>query len=568
MKKIGILFFIFINLFLLNSCGGGGAGSSSNPKGNAPGEPHTLLLFSEKNMAQTGSYVNVRAKLMDGNGNPIKGEVINFTKESIIGTINPASEVSTESQVTTAITDEKGIATVKVRSTTPGYVIVVAESKGLRDKRAIYFATEDSFRGVGFTPIQVYVGVDGNDNGIYNEASDLNICENIGDDKLKIKVIVYKEGARFPGVWVTVSSDAKDIIKFPKSQISDTVITDNNGEAFTEISFDCLIEGFERIINIFAETEQVYVPDFDGYFIGVGGVPLFSQPVYITSIDVEAIPSIVKTGGTATIRATVNTTAGSSTVPDGTVVNFRATCGTVDPTAQTKEGIAEAKFTAPSSAPPDYTCKVIAWIGDKSGSVDISVIPNISLQVTPSETCVKKSEGGTVTFTIIGGLPPYRIYTSDQGLPPSPDIVNMFGGTFSVTVPAMPDSEDKTITYTIIDSEGNKAEAKINIKEACEQVSQLTVDPLTADICENDDSCDANTEIATFKISGGKRPYKVTSTNTNVIPQNNIKFVNENVFTVDAKDDSITSDTKVDLIVQDSATPINSVIVKVNVKNQ
>lgn len=94
-------------------------------------------------------------------------------------------------------------------------------------------------------------------------------------------------------------------------------------------------------------------------------------------------------------------------------------------------------------------------------------------------------------------------------------------------------------------------------------VRAMRVEPSSATICENDSTCSAGTDSATFTIYGGKAPYIVTSSNSAVIPGQSVAG---NTFTVNATNNSITTDTTVTLTVQDSAG--NSATASVTVINQ
>jgi hypothetical protein len=75
------------------------------------------------------------------------------------------------------------------------------------------------------------------------------------------------------------------------------------------------------------------------------------------------------------------------------------------------------------------------------------------IKVLPSAQTVNGAPGGTATFKIFGGLPPYEIFTSNPLFQPVPNPVPAIGDTFSVTVP--PNTLATSVTYTIRDSVGN-----------------------------------------------------------------------------------------------------------------
>jgi len=92
---------------------------------------------------------------------------------------------------------------------------------------------------------------------------------------------------------------------------------------------------------------------------------------------------------------------------------------------------------------------------------NIQHIATVSPTVSPSAQVVLGSTGGTATYTITGGHPPYNVVTNDTNFPPSPAAVTDSGGTFAVTVPA--NSSAKTVAYTVKDSKNETATAILGI---------------------------------------------------------------------------------------------------------
>jgi len=450
MKKIVIVLALIALSLGSFSCGGGGAGSPDVPPGENPGVPSRLVLAPDKNVAQTGSYVNFHATVLDGNGYPVEGKVVNFTNVAGGGTFS----------ATSAVTNGLGIATVNLRLTSDGFATAVAETAGLRDKRSVYFTSSDSTRGLAFSPITVDVDIDGDNDGIYNESEDLRICQTANDNVLSIRTTVYAVGARAPYVSVNVQTDYDILSTFPNTPYGtdndadgdideDNIVTDSQGEAFTELTVNCLVENVERILNVFASTSCMYVQEFDGNFSGAGGQSLFLQPVTVTGITVTANPTTVAPSGTSTIRATVNTTGGNDL--DNISVQFSTTCGTVNPTlAQTVDGIAQTTFTAPSTA---QTCTITAKVGTATGTVSVTV--TTTLTVTPSTlTLDNDSEPAAVTFMVSGGVAPYTIWSvsTNGNFTYTLPATLAAAGALNMTAITLPDANTGTITIYIRDS--------------------------------------------------------------------------------------------------------------------
>ncbi len=77
------------------------------------------------------------------------------------------------------------------------------------------------------------------------------------------------------------------------------------------------------------------------------------------------------------------------------------------------------------------------------------------LAVVPEVETIRKDE--KAVFTIVNGVPPYRITSSDRKAPPHPARVQKNGGTFT----AQP---DRTTTYTITDHVGTQVTAIVIVK--------------------------------------------------------------------------------------------------------
>lgn len=502
--------FIFIT-----ACGGGSGGNASitSPDPTPSGTVHSLVLTTEKNTAQTGSYVYFYATLLDGNGNGVPDKSVTFMNVAGDNVIVAANTAGLNAKgVTTAVTNSNGIATVRTKLVSEGFTTIVAEADGYRDKRSVWFTSSNSAKGFSFTPVVIDVDIDGNNNGIYNEPDDLKVCQNAADGTVKIRATVWTAGARTYGTTVNFSTDSDKTSTFPYTPYgkdndgdgdkdTDSVTTNYQGEAFTELSINCLVENVERILNVYATTPATYVPEFDGRFSGAGGISLFLQPVTITAVKVTAVPDIVLSTETSVIKAAVETTAGNEL--NDILVNFKTSCGTVDPALKaTEHGISETKFSPPAY-PGD--CTITARAGGVTGTAVVKV--TLPLSVTPESVNVSGTSGGTAAFTINGGFPGYTI-TRDNAAAwsaPSPATVTSMGGSFSVTVPA--GTPAGSVKYTIRDSRGTTVTATLTITAG----TSLGVMPATQTVAAGIGNS------VTYTILGGSAPFTAFSGNPAVV---------------------------------------------------
>ena len=83
------------------------------------------------------------------------------------------------------------------------------------------------------------------------------------------------------------------------------------------------------------------------------------------------------------------------------------------------------------------------------------------LCLSPSTLVILGSTGGTATFTIKGGKPPYQVSASDPSYMPSISSVTKTGGAFSVAVPAGAAAEN--VIYTVTDANNHTATATLSI---------------------------------------------------------------------------------------------------------
>jgi hypothetical protein len=522
MKKIIILLTLLALSVATFSCGGGGSGSSSSPHGENPGLPSVVQLRSSHNVAQTNATVYLHARILDGNGVPVKNEPVTFTNLSepfgviktvlrVLGLRKPVGALS----ASVVKTDGLGIATAKLTSTTSGFATVQAEvntgAGQVRDKRTIFFG----FVPVPATPPGPTLELQVDDgNGAFNQDDDFKLFKSGSstDNQRTIKAIIL-DGSGIPlaNVDVTFGSDSPDEVTFDKTS---PVKTNTAGEAIVHITVKpAILSSLQRVLNITAQATA------DSTSLAAIQ-SLFLEPVTVSSLVLSANPTVVTTDGTSAILATVKM-LGNLPVPDNSAVSFETiTCGSVTPFAQTTDGAATATFTAPSIPPPGGICQVRAKIGSAiSDPVNITVTTTTTLAVQPSTQTMNGVAGGAATFTIFGGTAPYTVTStnrfsacndtnSDGACSDADDsgIWNVSASSnqfFTVRVPATTPAGD--VTLSVRDSAGTTATATLTIGGG----TALSVLPSAVTVYKpsaSDDNLD-------FTIFGGFPPYSVFSNN-------------------------------------------------------
>jgi hypothetical protein len=428
MKKIIIGFALLALSFCMWGCGGeGDSGSASLPSGENPGIPSVFKLLPTQYIAQTNGYIYFKAKVLDGNGAPVSNTPVTFTNLSPVGTLSTLNTVI-------ANTDDLGIATAHLFSTTPGFVTILAQVYTgvgqIRGRKTVFFSANDVLAVSMDLDVDSLPG-----NGIYNEASDFILFDPPPDpdDEVEILATVRDAGGLpLPGQGIMWAADHTEV-NFTHTE----GYTDINGQATT-------------IVQVTPETLRDTETHVSIYALASNGafnmVTLFLQPVAIDTITVAADPPDVNTGDTSNITATVTITTGGP-APDGITVGFstcdQATCttpcGTIDPFAQTTDGIAEATFTAPSTP---NTCTITATAAGVSGTTDVTVTTAFPLTVTPS-TATLSCTGGARVFFITGGAPEYTVSSTDPNVTISGSPVAASGGSFTATL-----AGDHCLTYT------------------------------------------------------------------------------------------------------------------------
>lgn len=517
MNKKTIIAILLLSIFLFN-CGGGGSGGSSSPGGEKPGVPEIVQVLPSHYIALTNSAIIIRAKILNGNGGPVRDYPVTFTNLSPIGILINENDVPVGNK-TVVRTNNSGLATIKVKSTTTGFATIMAEvAKGVgivRDKKTVYFSST-----LAAQPF-MYLDADADGDGTYNESSDYTLFENnnASDNQVLIRATVFnKFGQRVSGAPVQFSSDypykigssttCSDLtttcyVTFPNGN---TATTNSNGEAFILVQVDPVLRNLITVLNITALADT----NGDGYADAAGVYSLYLMPITLNSITVSASPNIVAPDAESTISASVKLNTGGP-APDGTAVGFVADCGSVEPFALTTTGLASVKFKAPSSVPSSGTCRVTATVDGLSNFVDITI--SSDLVVIPDAQVVSGASGGTVSYVISGGVRPYTVSSSnrfaacnssDSDCSDAEDSgtwnISTPDGSgnyiFTATVPQ--NTPSQSVTFTVMDAVGKTKTATLTIN-----VAALTVQPgtLTIDGTAGGD--------ATFTIYGGVPPYDI-----------------------------------------------------------
>lgn len=462
MKRLLLSAALLILAGALASCGGG-TGSSSQPSGVNASVPSVIQLLPIQSIAQTNSYISVKAKVLDGNGNLLPGVPVTFTNLSLVGSLS----------ATRATTDQLGIATVNLFSTTSGFSTIQSEvnigAGMVRDKRTVFFSDFDLTvppPAAAETPV-LTLEVDGNNNGIYDEPSDFILFETPEDNEVIIRATLKAGGIPISGSVITFGADTAEGT-FP---LGNTATTNGDGQATVLVKVDPIVlRNFNTVLNITASAD-----------VGAAGiVSLFLEPVLIDTVSVSSDLQTVDSGGTANISALVMTTAGTTT-PDGTAVSFTTTSGGVTPFSQTTEGIAEATFTAPTLGAGSFNqqATVTASAGGKSDTVKITVVappaptPSPTPSPTPAPALAVNPAGGSIscnlvsaTFFVTGGVPPY---TAQKALTNAPvNITNTpvqaSGGFFTVTTNGCGSLPASTpVSILVSDSDGTVVTVPVTV---------------------------------------------------------------------------------------------------------
>ena len=550
-KKILFTLSLLSIMVFLSSCGGGGGGGSlSTPPGTNTGVPSVVKLLDVQNIAQTNSTIYMKAKVLDGNGNPVQNVSVTFTNLSA-----PFGQLS----ATIANTDTAGVATVTLQSAVPGFLTVLAEINAgagqVRDRLTLYF-TDFNFEvpGQALLP-SMTLDVDSvPGDAIYDQPSDFILYESSTDDTVEVRATVFETlGVPVgPGMSVTWAADRPEAVF-----VSQDAITDGNGQAKAIVQVPPSgIRNIGTHVNIGASAGN-------GAF---NMVTLFLNPLTVNSVVISAVPTTVDSGGTSAISATVTTNLGTP-VPDGTMVNFTSTGGSTlgTPFAQTTDGVAKTNLTVPIVT-SDTSVSVTASVGGKTGTVSVAVTGEeptpTPLTIVPGTVSILSSSGGSQMFTITGGTGPYTTISSDPTRAFDSAIGDGVWTGSSITVTVPPGATAGTVTITVNDSLGATKTATVTI------IASGPTLPLSSTPTAQSVSC-GSTGV-TFLISGGTGPYTATSLNTGVLTTNPVPPATfPSAFNaVPAACGTLPASTPVSVVVRDSATPTpNQITVTVTVTN-
>ncbi|MBI5634564.1 MAG: hypothetical protein HZA15_13930 [Nitrospirae bacterium] len=209
---------------------------------------------------------------------------------------------------------------------------------------------------------------------------------------------------------------------------------------------------------VLSDTQCIVTAVVNSVTIGQATLSVFTASP--TNSSITATPMAVVVGNKSVITTYARNSNGDP-LPNGSSVNFSASCGTVGAFALITSGVATADFTAPATAPSGGKCRVTASVNNAAiGSVDITV--NNKIDVQPATRSINKTTGGSATYTITGGFPPYSVSSDSSMYPPFPATVSQSGGTFSGDVPA--NSVAATVKYTVTDSAGSSVSATMKIE--------------------------------------------------------------------------------------------------------
>jgi len=168
-------------------------------------------------IAQTGSAITLYAKVLDGNGAPVRNVPVSFLREGA-GYLSAAS----------AKTNRDGSASVTITSATSGFSTVQAKVvKGvsqIRDSKTVFFSAADVLRVSMSLKVNSVPG-----NTVYDEQEDLTLFgDPAPDDTVEILATVFDAGGEpVPGQSVQWHTDHVEEVVFSRVDI----VTNEWGEA-------------------------------------------------------------------------------------------------------------------------------------------------------------------------------------------------------------------------------------------------------------------------------------------------------------------------------------------------
>jgi len=531
----------------LFGCGGGNS-TSDTPTGVNPGVVSRVELMATSYVNQSNGYCYLKTKVLDGNGTPVQNRQVVWTNLSTIGVLD----------TTTSTTNESGIATATLYSTTWGFATVQSEvnadntgTEKIRDRKTVYFTPFDmawpsTGGGTTIDLAALTLDVDSNDNGVYNEPSDFILFDPPGKTDAIIRATVTDTlGAPLLNSAVTFGADSPEVT-FPLGSDPKAPIVHTNaaGQAsvLARVS-PSILRNTESTVNITAAA--------DNNTFNV--LTLFLKPVTVDTVTVAANPSTVASAGTSAISATVKTTAGNP-VPQNTIVNFTTSAGSIIPFAATDAaGVATAQLTAPVVT-TSQNVTVTASVGGKSGSKTVTVTAaSVPLNVIPDTQTMPLPilVGQTARYTIIGGTPPYSVFSDNAAVARG----SITGSTMTAMIASVPTGAT-TVTFSIFDSVGAKKDVtlKLNIVGGGGGTGSMLVQPSSATVAgiQNPDTSAADN--LTFAITGGVTPFNCISNNTAIITSPGAVNNTTSSFTVDPTSVAVST------VVTITCTDINNLV--------
>ncbi|MBA4372200.1 MAG: hypothetical protein C0402_05000 [Thermodesulfovibrio sp.] len=512
-KKIVLILIVAASLF---ACGGGNS-TSDTPTGVNPGVVSRVELMATSYVNQTNGYCYLKTKAIDGNGLPIVNRQVVWTNLSTTGVLDH----------TTSMTNESGIATATLYSTTAGFATVQAEvnadntgTEKIRDKKTVYFTpfdmawpTPPTTGTTNLSSIALDVDSGNPRNNIYNEPTDFIMLDAAGKTDADIRATVTaRDGSPLLNSAVTFSADSVEVT-FPLAGVgAKTAIVHTNSlgiAATTARVSPEILRNSESTVNITASAV------IDSATTLPAVVTLFLKPVTIASVTVTANPTTVASGGTSEITATVTTSAGTPP-PSGTTVTFTSIGSTTF--SQTDDfGRATTTFTAPTVGVVT-TITVTASAGGRSGSRNITVTPVAApLTVTPVSGTVTglanpdANPTDDLTFFVAGGIGPYSVTSSNPGVITSPGSLGATGTQFTVDPNAV--AATTIVTLRVSDSTGAFVNALVTVNPLA-----LTMIFDKINVIGQATSANGPSNLVTVTVTGGTGPYVVSSDSPALTP--------------------------------------------------
>lgn len=466
--------------------------------GKFDGDPNDFLLFNPKN-----NQALIRATVFNKFGQRAAGSFVTFGSDD-------SKEVSFPTG-NTALTNQDGQATILVQ-VNPSVI-----SNSVRVINITAVADNGAFGMVSLfiEPITVFkVSVAANPSVIAPNATSSILA-----------TVQLSSGTPAPDgstVSFTASCGASSGIITPFAQTTNSVATATFTAPSTPAS--CIITasigGKSGTTNVFVTTGLTVVPSkqtINGVAGGTatytifGGVPIYTvisdnpaiQPslpapssngafTFTVTVPANTPPGTVNLTITDAVRATATATltigAGNAlSVQPSTQTIISPSTGTVDVAFTILGGLPPYNvFSDTASLQPDPAVvtssgsqfkahiaagtpaeKVTFTVLDSAGTVATATL-NITaapLKVLPSAQTINGAPGGTASFEILGGAPPYNVFSSNVSFPPDSTTVPVAssGGSFTVTIAPNTPAQTTPITYTIVDSIGTQATATLGI---------------------------------------------------------------------------------------------------------